>query len=77
MMTKRDFIALADWIRKNGQWSVDDVFSVAGFCQQQNHRFNKGRWLGYLRGKCGPNGGEIPGARVTTAGMGKRGKAKK
>ena len=60
MMTKQDFIALADWIRSDGQWSIDDVFSVARFCQQQNSRFDRDRWLSYLRGECGPNGGKIP-----------------
>ena len=79
MMTKQDFIALADWINAEGGWSLgyDYVISLAGFCKQQNQRFNRDRWLGYLRGECGPNGGKIPGARVTTAGTGKRGKAKK
>ena len=69
MMTKQDFIALADWIKANGQWSMDDVYSLAGFCKQQNQRFNRDRWLGYLRGECGPNGGKISRAKASTPGL--------
>lgn len=76
-MTKQDFIALADWIKQDGQWSLDGVYSLAGFCKQRNNRFKRDRWLSYLRGECGPNGGKIPCARVTTAGTGEREKAKK
>ena len=30
---------------------------LADFCQSQNPRFNRERWLGYIAGKCGPSGG--------------------
>ena len=87
MMTKQDFIALADALRverpginwdinKAVQWELD-CKAVADVCQQSNSRFNRSRWYGYIKGECGPNGGEIRRARVTTAGTGKRGKAKK
>lgn len=66
MMTKQDFIALADWIKADGQWSDDDVYSLAGFCKQQNQRFNRDRWLSYLRGERGPNGGKISEAEAAT-----------
>ena len=68
MMTKQDFIALADWIKCDGQWSMNDVNSLVGFCRQQNYRFDQDRWLSYLQGECGPNGGKIPGARASATG---------
>lgn len=85
MMTKQDFIALADTLRaerpnmnwnknKHVQWSLD-CHAVARVCQQQSGRFNKERWWGYLRGECGPNGGKISGVRASTRGTGKGGSA--
>lgn len=32
---------------------------LADFCQAQNPRFNRGRWLSYIAGECGPNGGKV------------------
>jgi hypothetical protein len=29
------------------------------FCKSQNPNFNEFRWLEYLVGKCGPNGGTV------------------
>lgn len=29
------------------------------FCVPQNHQFNRERWLAYIAGECGPNGGAI------------------
>lgn len=65
-MTKKHFIALADKIKRlvgdktlqpltAGDW----VFMLADFCQNQNPNFNRERWLDYISGKCGPNGGKI------------------
>jgi hypothetical protein len=66
-MTKKTFIALADMIREhNARCSnsfVSDKFSktqieaLADFCQSQSHKFMRGRWLAYIAGECGPNGG--------------------
>lgn len=78
MMTKQDFIALADalkaqvpqvnWsVNKHVQWELD-CNAVARVCKQQNNRFNKERWLGYLRGECGPNGGKISRTETSTPG---------
>ena len=33
------------------------VSSLADFCQSQNSQFNRQRWLDYIAGECGPNGG--------------------
>ena len=66
MMTKQDFIALADWIRQGkmygvGEFTEGQVIKLAAFCKQRNGRFNRSRWLGYINGECGPNGGKIRG----------------
>ena len=61
-MTKQHFIALADWIRSARRAGLTDytddvVGSIALFLTTQNPRFNRERWLDYVNGKCGPNGG--------------------
>jgi hypothetical protein len=66
-MTKQHCIALADALRetrpaehwdanKRLQWQMD-VDAIASVCARANSRFNRERWLGYIRGECGPNGG--------------------
>lgn len=66
-MTKKHFIALADTIRYQNErrasaglppaFDVPAIDYLAGFCQDQNPSFNKTRWINYINGKCGPNGG--------------------
>jgi hypothetical protein len=68
-MTKKDFIALAryltdeslaDWCMKDG--NVDAVKlreHLANFCHSVNPRFKRERWLGYIAGENGPNGGAL------------------
>jgi hypothetical protein len=68
-MTKQHFIALADAIREHNSvlerygkgkftpFSPDQIHTLATFCQSQNSRFNRERWLAYIAGECGPNGG--------------------
>lgn len=34
------------------------IESLADWCEKQNPRFNRNRWLAYVAGTCGPNGGE-------------------
>lgn len=59
-MTKKHFIALADAIRDNRALYSDCVISkLASWCWSENHRFNETRWLSYIAGECGPNGGAI------------------
>lgn len=65
-MTKQNFIALADTMRDTKpsadctgqaiQWEIT-VGALADFCQSQNPRFDRARWLGYIAGTNGPNGG--------------------
>jgi len=57
-MLKKNFIALADALR-GVKMSKEMLIALAVFCKSQNPKFNRDRWLGYLTGKCGPNGGKI------------------
>ena len=73
-MTKKHFIALANTIAalepiklnqvdsrasaEHRQWELMRD-SLADFCQCQNTRFNRERWLAYIAGECGPNGGKV------------------
>ena len=74
-MTKRQFIALADVMRKlkptdpehpdspvfMGQYEqwVNTRDTLADFCAQQNDQFDRERWLGYIAGTNGKNGGKV------------------
>lgn len=67
-MSKKDFIGLADEIKEMFNpppgfvtftkiQREEVINSMADFCQHQNPRFNRYRWIDYIEGKCGPNGG--------------------
>jgi hypothetical protein len=63
-MTKKHFIALADAIRVFREadaraFNKEQLEVIADFCQSQNPRFNRERWLAYIAGECGPNGGKV------------------
>jgi hypothetical protein len=67
-MTKKHFIALADSIKQwqeteQGTYDSREVSAafiqyLADFCAEQNPRFNRERWLGYIAGTNGKNGGK-------------------
>ena len=60
-MSKKHFIALADAI-KNGTALITltqvQIEALADFCRAQNSNFNRDRWLGYIAGTNGKNGGK-------------------
>lgn len=61
-MTKKHFIALADAIKnmaKGYEFEEHHLKVLADFCEETNPRFNRSRWLGYIKGECGKNGGRI------------------
>lgn len=65
-MTKKHFIALADHLRCDilgSTLNTEDkeyIFSsLAYFCASQNNQFKRDRWLGYIHGTNGPNGGRM------------------
>lgn len=51
-----DSAATAHFNGRLAEWE-NNVSRMADFCRTQNPQFNRSRWLGYLRGECGPNGG--------------------
>ena len=61
-MNKKHFIMLADYI-KDAQKFTDQPFTeaqiehLANFCHHVNHNFKRDRWISYIKGECGPNGG--------------------
>ena len=63
-MTKKNFIALADVIKRHtldiakAPFSTHHIHALADFCESQSPNFNRSRWLDYIAGKCGPNGGK-------------------
>lgn len=62
-MTKKHFIALADMIRDHNRHSdypfhPSQIESLADMCERENPAFDRARWLAYIAGDCGPNGGK-------------------
>jgi hypothetical protein len=58
-MTKKHFIAMADAIRAANTFTPEQLNTLADFCRGQNPNFNRERWLGYIAGRNGQNGGRI------------------
>ncbi len=63
-MSKQDFVALADAIREHNkfekdQFTVEQLDTLAAFCRRQSAAFMRDRWLDYIAGKCGKNGGAV------------------
>ena len=63
-MSKKHFIALADYIKAHNDthdttFNEPHIRALAHFCAMQNPRFNRERWLAYIAGECGPNGGRV------------------
>lgn len=67
-MSKKDFIALADTIKAHNEtgnpftkfeFTADQIRALANFCQSLNPAFNWERWMGYVAGENGKNGGAI------------------
>jgi len=55
-MTKKDFIRLADYLR-GLQVPPNVLQAICDFCKESNPRFMQDRFIRYLQGTCGPNGG--------------------
>ncbi len=59
-MSKKHFIELADMIRDNREdFSEAAIQRLVEFCRSQNPRFMESRWIDYINGKCGKNGGAV------------------
>ena len=64
-MTAKDYILIAQALRDvkcdaPGRWEakVDIANAIANRLQSENPRFDRGIFLGYVSGNCGPRGGE-------------------
>jgi hypothetical protein len=57
-MGKKTLIALADHVRAAGRFDAAQIARLADFCQAQNPAFKRDRWIQYVAGQCGPNGGK-------------------
>jgi hypothetical protein len=60
-MTKKHFIALADKIKWGypDRWTPFHLSELADFCESVNPRFDRDRWLKYIAGTHGKNGGKL------------------
>jgi hypothetical protein len=67
-MTRKQFVALADSIREHNRlarfkgenaFTDDQLAALARFCASVNPRFKRERWLDYIAGRYGPNGGTV------------------
>ena len=59
-VTKKHFIDLADFIKERRKFFPDDTIEeLAVWLHSQNGNFLRGRWMGYIKGECGPGGGEV------------------
>ena len=68
-MSKKHFIALADAIKDNNRTAQNNsaytpftetqLNVLAAFCRSTNSRFMRDRWLSYIAGECGQNGGAV------------------
>ena len=60
-MTKKDFIALANYLRHTcgycEAFTPRQIEHLADFCHSQNPAFKRERWVAFIAGQCGPNGG--------------------
>lgn len=58
-MNKKQLIAFAQTIKDNrSHFSAAAIACLAHFCTNQNPAFKRDRWLGFINGTCGPNGGK-------------------
>ena len=62
-MSKKHFIALANFIKQRqglqGEFSPEQIEHLADFCRNQNNNFKRDRWIAFIKGECGPNGGAV------------------
>lgn len=70
-MSKKDFVALADALRPVMEHLGPDDYemvtdALCAFMRGQNPNFMESRWRSYLKGECGPNGGKVKKASVSS-----------
>lgn len=64
-MTKKHFIALADSLKDSTTGRDREAFTqsqiehLADFFTKEFPKFNRERWIAYIKGECGKNGGKV------------------
>ena len=62
-MSRKHFIALAEYLRDTcgycEPFTDEQIQHLANFCHAQNHQFKRERWIGYIKGENGKNGGSV------------------
>jgi len=63
-MSKKHFIALAETIIHHNRFSSEpftegQISVLADFCGSENPNFKRDRWLSFIAGEVGPNGGTV------------------
>ena len=62
-MTKKTFIAFADYLRDTEgncePFTTKQIEHLGNFCHSQNSQFKADRWVGYIAGTNGKNGGKV------------------
>lgn len=62
-MSKKHFVKLADYLRDTKLYcepfTAAQIEHLANFCHSVNPAFKRDRWLDYIAGECGPNGGKV------------------
>jgi len=61
-MSKKNFVALANYLSDTANYceafTPKQIEHLANFCHSQNPAFKKERWLGFIAGTNGQNGGK-------------------
>jgi hypothetical protein len=61
-MRKKELIAFGHWLRENRVafgFSVSQIEWIADYLSTRNARFHRERWVGFVYGRNGPNGGRV------------------
>lgn len=62
-MTKKNFVALAEYlIDREGYcqpFTPEQIDHLANFCHAQNPNFDRDRWIAFIKGEVGKNGGKV------------------
>lgn len=58
-MSKKHFISIGRAIRENGTFTESQLETLSEEFKRINPRFNRSRWIGFIKGENGPNGGTL------------------
>jgi hypothetical protein len=62
-ITKKELIAIGGFMKEKvgtpDQFTIQQVHDMATFLRTRNQRFDRAKWIGFVTGANGPNGGKI------------------